>query len=461
YMSGAKLGGVDDVAYTWAALNILDACGQSPRDQTACAKWIESLQTEEGGFQDRPGGEPNPVATYYALDSLRLLSHVPAGNTKRAATARRYSIPDGACVFTIQIEAPGKGSPQEAAIMAGALGIHIWAAKNANEEWIQEAQRAAGARSVPVIFAVGDEEYGTYVSVPGLGTYSHLADLIAPADQDFGSPMPKKEHAYPWSEFRDKRITPLRRAKGRMVWQFLENEELTRVLLDAAVASGTYSCISSFHFGNENFLHSQPYLHRWYGRLAMVGLQDAHAAESWWWGDQLAGFRTLFIAKEPTWDAWLEALEKGHVMAVRRDRVTNWKTHLAGGTRDVRDFVSTHKEEWCWWGDSEKLRRPAAVIAVLKPGMAFEAGAPQRGTAIRVRLWSDNSGQGAPQESRANLVTLEIDGRRVQPEFVEAKNDRFHIYRVDPSTGKHVASARVRVLATGDDVSVSEEWEDR
>ena len=31
-----------------------------------------------------------------------------------------------------------------------------------------------------------------------------------------------------------------------MIWQFLENEELTRVLLGEATERGTYSAISSF-----------------------------------------------------------------------------------------------------------------------------------------------------------------------------------------------------------------------
>jgi hypothetical protein len=71
-----------------------------------------------------------------------------------------------------------------------------------------------------------------------------------------------------------------------------------------------------------------------------VGLQDAHGKESWWWGNQLSGFTTLFIAKEPTWDGWLEALDQNHVMAVRHDAITGWKTHLGrrlASSTGVRD----------------------------------------------------------------------------------------------------------------------------
>src|SRR6185437_1944058 len=134
-----------------------------------------------------------------------------------------------------------------------------------------------------------------------------------------------------------------------MVWQFNENEELTRVLLDEAAETGTYGAICTFHFGNENFLDSQPFLMRWYGRIPMVALQDAHGGESWWWGDFLPGFRTLFIAREPSWEGWLEALDRDHVMAVRHDRVTNWGTQLAGGSPQVRKFALARQNEWRWW----------------------------------------------------------------------------------------------------------------
>ncbi|MPZ19425.1 MAG: PQQ-binding-like beta-propeller repeat protein, partial [Luteitalea sp.] len=73
----------------------------------------------------------------------------------------------------------------------------------------------------------------------GLGTYSHLADLVAPAEGDIGSSMADKESPHAWAAFRDERIAALRRAGGRMIWQFNENEELTRLLLDDACDRGT------------------------------------------------------------------------------------------------------------------------------------------------------------------------------------------------------------------------------
>lgn len=478
YAPGVSLGGVDDIAYTWCALHILERLGAKPARTAACAAWIESLYTPEGGFQDRPGGEPNPLATFYAIDSLRLLQHAPVKSARPAARAKRHAIPSGFDVFSIQVEAPGGGSPREAVLLAQTLGIHLWTAKNSAPGWIEEAQRLASEARVPVRFAIGNEEYGTYFAVPGLGCYSHLVDFVAPYDDaaakaasvpvrtdgrpNFVTPpgaMEKMNFPYTWEQFRGQRIAQLRKARGRMVWQFLENEELTRALLDDGVATGSYSAIATFHFGNENFLHSQPYLHRWYGRLPFVGLQDAHGHESWWWGNQLAGFTTLFAGRDGSWDSWLEALDRNLVMSVRHDAITGWKTHYAGGSPELRDFVQRRAERWRWWDASgAQARRPAAALVLLRPGMRFEAGVPAAGAALRLRLWHENTGQALPREPRTELVRLRVDGAPVEPKLVETRSDRYFLCPAPDTGGAHRAEAEIRLLASGKITTVATAW---
>ncbi|MGE5568151.1 MAG: prenyltransferase/squalene oxidase repeat-containing protein [Rhodospirillales bacterium] len=461
YAPDAKLGAVDDIAYTWCALQILDKLGAQPTRPEECGRWIDSLLTAEGGFQDRPGGEPNPLATFYALDSLRLLKREPRMPARPAARAPRSAIPKGADVFSIQVEAPGVGSPREAVLLVKTLNIHIWTAKNSPPGWIEEARRVAAAERVPVQFHIGDEEYGTYAAVEGHGCYSHLVDLVAPFENGAGKRMEKMKHPYPWSELRDTRIADLRKRGGRMIWQFLENEELTRILLDEAVEKGTYAAVSTFHFGNENFLHSQPFLHRWYRRLPFVGLQDAHGSESWWWGDQLAGFTTLFVAREPTWEGWLEALDRNLVMSVRHDAITGWKTHFAGGTPELHRFLE-QRSAWrrLWDGAGRGSRRPAASLVLLRPGMKFEVAAPETGLALRLRLWQDNTGAGIPRQPRTELVELTLDGKRVEPDLKESKADRYYLYTFPAEPGRHTAEARVRILESGNVVTISTTWKE-
>ncbi|HTM47114.1 MAG TPA: prenyltransferase/squalene oxidase repeat-containing protein [Bryobacteraceae bacterium] len=455
YAPKPQLAGVDNVCYTWSAVRALKQLGKQPGNREACARYLQSLRNADGGFGDRPGRLSNPVATFQALDALAALG--AEAKPSRTAPARPRALPSGLSVFTMQIEAPGGGSPADAVEMARGLRIHLWGAKNAPAGWIARCQEIAGRRKVPVRFFVANEEYGTYVSLPGLGTYSHLSDIIAPPDSDFGRSMADPKKPVPWNVFRDERVAALRRAQGANVWQFNENEEFTRVLLDEAVERGTYIAVSSFHFGNENFLNTQPYLMRYQDVLPFVGLQDSHAKEPWWWGDKLAGFRTVFLAKEPTWEAATEALRENRVMAIRHDEVTGFKTLLGGGTPAVRRMVMEHEREWRWWGGTpDGILRPHASMVAVRPGDRFEEARPERGVAIRVRCWRRNTNMGAPAEAITELASLHVDGKPVEAEPVEIRNDRkamsdcyYKALLPDLPPGKHSAKAEIRVIATG------------
>ena len=183
YQPSPLFGGVDDVAYTRAALRALALLGGAPANREACVAWLHSLANADGGFGDRPGWLSNPLATYYALDALDALGALGgvAQVRRRAAPARKV-LPARFKVFSIQIESHGVGSPAEAVALAAALRIDLWGAKNAKPEWMKRVRALAAAQKVPVQFFRANEEYGTWVNVPGLGTYSHTADLVAPAD---------------------------------------------------------------------------------------------------------------------------------------------------------------------------------------------------------------------------------------------------------------------------------------
>ena len=257
----------------------------------------------------------------------------------------------------------------------------------------------ADRRKVPVLFCVGDEEYGSYQKVAGLGSPSHLADLVAPPNVDFGAPMIDQAKPAPWAVFRDQRIAAVRKAGGRMIWQFNENEELTRVLLDEAVETGTYAAISSFHFGNEHFLNTAAVPDALPGRAAVRGLAGLPLASNPGGGPiSLAGFRTVFLARDGSWESWLEALRENRVMSIRHDAVTKFVTCLAGGSKEVRKRVLAAEDQWRWWGKKpDEILRPAASLVALGPGEPFEAGAPESGIALRVRCRHENTTMGAPK----------------------------------------------------------------
>jgi hypothetical protein len=457
--------GVDDAAYTWAAVQALRLLGSEPADRESCVRYLLSLANADGGFGDRPGWQSNPVATFYALEALSLLGALDrqAVATPRAL-ARPTPLPANLKVFSIQLEAHGKGSPAEAVDLARALRIHLWGAKNAKPEWLTQAQQIADSQTVPVRFFLANEEYGTWVNLPGFGTYSHTSDIIVPAGKSFGDSL-ANQGVVSWPEFRQRRLDPLQRAGGRLVWQFGENEELVRLFLDDSLERGGYAAISTFHFGNPDFTNSEPFLHRYRGRIPFVALQDAHGDEPWWFADMTTGFRTLFLATEPSWDAWLQALERNWVAAVRHDAVSGFRTWVHTGSAAVRDCISRHEEQWRWW-DNSNIARPMVSLVALRPGDVFEAGRPEQGTAVRVRCAFENTTQGRPKKPLAQLRRLLVDGQEVSPKLIAPRQaggpafgDHYHLYQMQkPDSGKHTASVEVEVLETKATVTRSIEF---
>ncbi len=461
YQPQPLLGGVDDVAYTRAAVRALRLLGAAPADPAACVAWLRSLAHAEGGFGDRPGWGANPTATHCAFDALDALGALDEtlATLRPPASRTRPALPAGLRVWSIQIQAHGTGSPGEALALAAALRIDLWGAKNAAPAWLTRARALAAARGASVQFFRADEEYGTWLDFPGLGTYSHMSDLMAPADTNIGPPLGTRDEISPpvsWPEFRARRLAPLATGGGRLVWQFGENEELVRAVLDDSVERGGYAAISTFHFGNPDFLNTEPFLQRWRGKIPFIGLQDAHGAEPWWFADMTEGYRTLFLAPEPTWEGWLEALRTHRVAAVRHDAVSRGETWIHAGTDEVLAAVRASEATWRWW-DNPAARRPLVSLVALTPADTLETARPETGVALRVRCAWRNTAQGMPQTPLAEFVALSIDGASVAPSLVERPRpkgeglaDHYHLFaRADFAPGRHAAVATVRDLATG------------
>ncbi len=451
YQPEPSFAGIEDVTYTWAAVRALKHLSADPAQRQACVNSLRSLWNPDGGFSARPSWPSNPVATYRALDALKALDAFDLPSSFRTIKTKKPSLPKDLEVFTAQIEAGGSGSCVEAVELARALRIHLWGAKNSPSGWIEHAQRLADNRGVPVTFFKANEEYGTFVHVPGLGTYSHTSDIAAPAGVDCGSPLPRNEPVS-WEEFRRRRLQPLQLAGGRLIWQFGENEELTRLYLDDSLQRGGYAAISTFHFGNPDFTNSEPFLKQYWQQIPFIALQDAHGKESWWWAERLTGFRTLFLAAKPTWSAWIKALQNNWVVAVRHDKISKDQTWMHGGSPEVVDFVREREEQWRWW-DHPSINLPLVSLVAVTPEDRWEAARPDQGVTFRLRCRWDCTTQGLPKVQRVELLELKIDGQEVKPTLVAPKarwgayQDHYYSYHIaQPSAGRHAAKATFRVL---------------
>ena len=232
-----------------------------------------------------------------------------------------------------------------------------------------------------------------------------------------------------------------------------------RLYLDDSLDRGGYAAISTFHFGNPDFTNTEPFLHRWRGQIPYVALQDAHGNEPWWFADMTTGFRTVFLARQPTWEGWLDALRENRVVAIRHDAVSGMKTWMHGGSPEVLEFVRRRELEWRWW-DNPQIARPMLSIVAVRPEDEFEAARPAKGVTLRVRCARENTGSGIPRQRLTEFVSLRVDGTVVTPTLAAIKGprgglvDQYYWYHLpNPTPGKHTATAVVRCLATKSEVS--------
>ncbi len=247
------------------------------------------------------------------------------------------------------------------------------------------------------------------------------------------------------------------------MWQFGENEALVRTLLDDSILRGGFAAISTFHFGNPDFTNTSPWLMRYRGQIPFIGLQDAHGAEPWWFADTTMGFRTLFLAKEPTWEGWLTALQNNWVAAVRKDANSEGVLKMHAGSDEVVESMKRNEMAWRWW-DNPNIGRPAASVVVVRPEDEFEAGRPESGVNIRVRCRWDNTVQGLPKTERVKLVRLILDGNEVATKEVRKGNPKklTDVYHECPlpslKAGKHLVVAEVKSLESGNVERITTEF---
>lgn len=441
----------DDVIYTWAGIKALQLFGVKPLNLQAAVNYLLSLRNADGGFGDRPGLHSTPVASFYAIDALASLNSLAALDKSPKPKTVAEPQPDfsGYKVYSVQFQAQGQGSPKEAVMLADSLQIHLWGVKYPLKGWLDAAQKIADEKHVQVTFFTADEPHDNLVTVPGMGSFNHILDYIAPAKAVINF----TENAT-IDQLKKTTLQQLKNVNGGLILQVSNNEPLARLMLDESINTGLgYLAISTVHFG-QNFMFWLPYLAEYRYRLPLVTLQDAHGKESWTWADELTHHRTLFIAKKPGYDDMVSALKNNWVVGVRHDSVSGYKTRMLGGTIAARSFISSKEYDWKWWGPADKLHRPQAAITILSKDDLFEAGKPASGLNIRIRTrW--NSVRQTLKSPAVELDRLVVDGNEVKADPVTVGRgaafiDAYYLYQWgEPAKGEHTIEAFVEDVHSG------------
>lgn len=445
-----QIGVNDDVIYTWAGIKSLQLLGAKPGNIQAAIRYLISLRNADGGFGDRPGLHSTPVATYYAIDALKALGALSAPDKAPVPKVLPESHHDftGYNTYTVQFQASGNGSPREAVMLADSLKIQLWGVKYPAKGWVAAAQKIADAKKVPVTFFIANEPHDNELIIPGMGSFNHVLDYIAPAKDSVHF-----SNRSTFDELKKTTLKQLKDANGGLMLQVSNNEPLARILLDESINNFGYLAISTVHFG-QNFLFWLPYLAEYRYRLPLVTLQDAHGIESWWWADELTNHRNVFIAKEPTYEALITALKNNWITGVRHDSLTTFKTRMFGGTKAAREFITAKEADWKWWSAPNRLIRPQAAITFITKDDVFEVGKPESGISIRVRCrW--NSVRQTLKSPAVLLEKMVVDGQTVKAEELIIKgrrgdvSDACYIYPWgNPAKGTHQIEVTVKELKT-------------
>lgn len=443
-----------DLFFSWAAVRALEVCESQPRDISRCVRFVLRHWQDDGGFSYHEAGESDPMATYYALDTLRRLGALDSlENHLRQPRREPREFPPNLRVFSVQLNAPGQGSPTELIRLARSLKIQHWLTRNGIDGYRETLQRLATAQKVSVVFDKAQEDYNLHLEIPGVGSYARTSLLLTP------NRVPELDRetvrSMLWADYRPMRVRLLNKRDGLMVWNVCDNEVYARSALDDSLGTGGYDLINVFHFGGWDLLVNFPWLRNYSGRIPYVALSNTQGGQAWWWADRLASFRTLYLAEEASWSGWRAAVDKNWVVAVRLNEKLG-EPVIYGGTPEVRQFTIDKMDEWRWWRNGGAIYRPAVSLVAVRPGDPFELPSPETGVMLRARTWWWTDASGYPTKKRSELVSMTLDGEAVHPQLVEVPNFedrivdcyyRFDLPKIAP--GRHVATAEVRVVDSG------------
>jgi len=168
---------------------------------------------------------------------------------------------------------------------------------------------------------------------------------------------------------------------------------------------------------------------------------------------ELIQHRTLFVAKEPSYNEMITALKNNWVVGVRHDSVSGYKTRMLGGTNAAREFIVSKQNTWQWWEEgSRKMDYMWGTITVVGPDDPFEVAKPEKGVNIRVRCWWASVRQ-ALKTPLVSLEQLVVDNQVIDPELIKQGgrrgSDGYYLYSIpDPAPESHVIKAKLKNLKT-------------
>jgi len=346
-----------DVWYTWAAIRALDALGNKPRDSSACVKWLNSLQNPDGGFGDRPAWRSRLYSSYYAVHALQILT----GDARKGIRSKRLMnkkiepIPEEKySIFQAQLKMPFSDDDEDnqIAMVEGVrkLGFDLVGVK-AND--VSAARAYVQAKGYPLEVVVCTENYGHKLRRLGGHPANHVSNWIIPPSmtteqsREYDVANRAGMNNLPWREFGRQVIAPMRHI-GSLVYPEMDYSMISayQVYDDGLDGTAGYNAVvAAMGWPPYDWIRHFPYRDRWVGRLPMISDCDAHGSITEW-RPKILKSRMLYIAESHLLGAFLDACRNHRTVCVVRDEGVSSSGIVYYGTPSAVAYVKRHRDQW-------------------------------------------------------------------------------------------------------------------
>lgn len=358
-----------DVWYTWAAIRALHVMNSKPKKDKLCMEWLNSLQNYDGGFGDRPQWKSRIYSTYYALESLKLLT----GNATTAITEKLLGqdvevIPEGRySIYQAHQKSPSGGKGMIDSIVAMKLNlIGIKSKEKAIDldkgisPSVFNNREYAIKKKYPLEVLEFPENYSHNLIWDNGQKADHVSNFLIPPNlsmeegQIYKKAFLAGQKGLTWNNFKKQVIHPIQNLKGgTLFYPELDYTMLNayKVYDDGLKNGDGYNAVPGAHFGNIDWVRHFPYKERWEGVLPIIADGDAHS-NIVKWRKNLMQFRNIYIAKTYDFKNYIDAsMNKRSVCVIH---MPSGEVRYYGNVAAI-NYLKKHKKEWQWWDKNISL----------------------------------------------------------------------------------------------------------
>lgn len=352
-------GNSPDVYYVWAAVSGLRQLGRRPIHTAACVRWVNSLQNADGGFGDRPGWRSRLYSTYYAVESLAILSEYGDGRSgilrKPLHDEVSESIPAGRFqIFQGLLKTPAFAANDLLDLQKRKLDL--LGIKSSDFGLAATVQKSAHSLQSPMEVVLCPEAYPHRARRIGGPLLHHICNVTL--DPSWNNNQVATWRAadaagtrgLDWPLYQQQVIQPLQKM-GSLFYPEQDFEmEFAYMAYDDGIDknNGYNAVLAGFNWSPRDFVRVFPWRERYVDKLTPIADADSHG-DLKKWSPQLDHTRMLFLANAPTYADFRDAAANGRVVCVIHDAEGVKSRATFYGCQPAVEYVKSRIDEWKWW----------------------------------------------------------------------------------------------------------------